>query len=63
MVVQHIFEGEAAPSSSIIANAKGLTIFAFAHMTNMDINQCNELDEALASATKQQQSKTSQLQE
>ena len=51
MVVQRSFEGEAAPSSSLIANAKGLTVFAFAHMTDMDIDQHNELAEALASAT------------
>jgi hypothetical protein len=51
MVVQRSFEGDAAPSSSLTANAKGLTVFAFASLSDADVDTHNELAEALAAAT------------
>ena len=51
MVVQRSFEGDAAPSSSLTANAKGLTVFAFACLSETDVDTHNELAEALEAAT------------
>jgi hypothetical protein len=51
MVVQRSFEGDAAPSSSLTANAKGLTVFAFACLSVADVDNHNELAEELEAAT------------
>ena len=51
MVVQRSFEGDAAPSASLTANAKGLTIFAFACLSDSDVDSHNEWAEALEAAT------------
>ena len=51
MVVQRSFEGDAAPSASLTANAKGLTVFAFACLSDADVDSHNEWAEAIEAAT------------
>ena len=51
MVVQRSFEGDAAPSASLTANSKGLTVFAFACLSDLEVDSHNEWAEAIEAAT------------